>query len=84
MNKIRNLSKLPKRKVTVDELLELDNINDLLTHINNVKADISELVIIYTTGTNILWNTAGTTASRLIYLLEHTKLLALNKDSEED
>ena len=74
---IRDLSKLPKRKVSVDDLLGFDNINDLIAWVNEEKPNILEAVVILSLDGQIAWKSTGLPLSRLIYLLkavEHEEL----------
>ena len=45
---IKRLDKLPKRKVTVNELLDAEKTQDVLDEINSVE-DIDELAVMWTT-----------------------------------
>jgi hypothetical protein len=71
--KIKRLDKLPKRKVTIDELLELSDIQDILNDISEAKSDIEEIVVIYTSGKNVHWIANGLLLSRILWLIETVK-----------
>lgn len=71
---IKKLDKLPKRKVTVDELLGLDNINKLISDLDKRKASIEEIIVIYTdSDNNIIWKALGLDFSRMLSLFEQVK-----------
>lgn len=80
MPKIRKLDKLPKRKVTVDDLLGLDDVNDVIQGIIENRFDIDEVVVIYTLKKEdgFHWHTNGMYNSRLIYMFESIKQDLLN------
>jgi hypothetical protein len=71
--KIRRLDKLPKRKVTVDELLDLADIQDIVNEILAARDEINDLFVIYTKGDQIYWMSNGMKLSRSVYLLEVAK-----------
>lgn len=73
--KVRNLSKLPKRKVTVDELLDSDSVSAMLEEIYDERHDIDELLIIHTSRKHkgLALSTNGIDESRLIAIMETIK-----------
>ncbi len=79
--KIKSLSKLPKRKVTISEILGRDEIVKILDEMSECSADIEELIIIYTTKNKdnincentVNWGTSTMKMSRIIYCLESMK-----------
>jgi len=77
--KVRRLEKLPKRKVTIDDLLELDTIRGILAELDTEKADIDELVVVYSKRDSSHFSliTNGLPESRLIYMLEAIKYTLL-------
>lgn len=82
---IKRLGKLPKRKVTVDELLGQDDIKRAIDDLQNNINNIEELVIIYTErGSNDVVTWHNNFVSRFIYLLEFAKNMCLNRRGEED
>ena len=83
---IKKLDKLPKRKVTVDELIHADDIVDLLQGIYENRTKIDQFVLIYTDDdaqSHQYWH--GTT-ERLLYCLEQMKLklLGVYDDTEAE
>jgi len=52
--KIKKLSKLPKRNITIDNLLEADDINDVIEFIQEHKLEISHLVCLMNTRDGII------------------------------
>ncbi len=78
--KITNFAKLPKRKVTVDELLECDDINDVITDLHEKKNDIKEYIFIWTDQEDIIrWNYRSDIA-RALLILERFKENILSED----
>ena len=82
MTAIRNLSKLPKRKVTVDELLGYDNIIGMASELIEEADNIEELIIIKTLkNTDIItYETNGLMRSKILWLLESIKQLLLERE----
>ena len=76
---IKDLGKLPKRKVKVDELLELDDFNELAAWLDEVRLDVLEAMVIVTLGDgNVAWKTTGIPLSRIIYLMRLVENEELN------
>jgi hypothetical protein len=75
--KIRRLDKLPKRKVTVDELLDRADIQEIKEELQTLDTD--ELLVIYSQGEKISWR-SNMTISRLVYLIEVIKKALLEDD----
>ena len=73
--KIRSLSKLPKRKVTIDDLLNSDKVTEMLDDIYQERHDIEELVIIHTSRAHsgLAMEVNGIDQSRLVGILEALK-----------
>ena len=73
--KVRKLDKMPKRKVTVDDLLEVDNIKRIIGDIDAIKNDLDELLVIYSerNARSFTWITSGLKDSRIIYMCEAVK-----------
>jgi hypothetical protein len=69
---MRRLDKLPKRRVTVTELLNQDGIKELLDGVSEHINEIEDLIIIYTCGGKI-FRYDNTDMIRLIQLLETVK-----------
>ncbi len=78
--KIRNLDKLPKRKVTIDELLGLDEIKDILDEL--LAENMSEVIVIWSKEGEPFFSfrSNGIALSRLVYILESVKLSLFNGD----
>ena len=76
MPNVRKLDKLPKRKVTVDDLLELDDVNDVIQNIIANRFDIEELAVVYTlkNESGFHWHTNGMYDSRIMYMFESVKM----------
>lgn len=73
MHRIKSLGKLPKRKITIDNLLAKD---DTITAINNFleeRDNIEDLLIIFSKDDHIQWITNGLTISQQVYLCEVLK-----------
>ena len=76
---IKDLGKLPKRRVSVDEVLGLDNMNDLRAWLEEMKSDAFDAVLIIgLEDGNLTWRTTGMPLSRLIYLLRVVENAELN------
>ena len=80
MPKIRRLDKLPKRKVTIEELLDREETTDAFEDALAVKDDIGDLLIIWSDDGHITWRTNGLKISRTIYLMELIKNRMLSED----
>ncbi len=77
---ITRLDKLPKRKITVDELLGRQDITKILTETLEKRNDIDELLVIYTdNGKGINWCSSKAATSRLIYVMEIVKRALLDE-----
>ena len=72
--KIKNLSNLPKRKVTVEDILYREDIEVVLADINKDKESYTELLAITACddGT-IQWRHSNLPDSRMIYMMEIVK-----------
>ncbi len=75
---VKRLDKLPKRKVTVDEILDREAVVDILNELFEVSGLIEDLVVIWTDGESI-HHSYNTDNSRLIALLETTKYDVINE-----
>lgn len=82
--KIKDMGKLPKRFVSVDEILDIQQTADAIDILTENKLDIEEFVLIYTKRNEdtIRWFRCAT-VSRTIYLMEIYKNDLLNPDNEE-
>ena len=70
---IKNLSKLPKRRVTIDELLGFDDVVEIAERLYSERQEISEAIVITVKGGAIYWETNAMPKSRQLYLLEIAK-----------
>ncbi len=73
---VKRLDKLPKRKVTVDEILGRDEISDIISDMKEYEAEIEDIVVIWSDGKNIQWH-SNVCLSRLLLLLEQVSVLIL-------
>jgi len=73
MPKIRRLDKLPKRKVTIDEILDLTDKQEIIDILIENKDKIGEILVIYTIDGEINWTSNGMVTSRFNYLLDRVK-----------
>jgi len=81
--KVRRLDKLPKRKVTVDEILGLSDIQGILDDVP--KGEIDELLVIYTSKDSFYWVANGISPSRVLWLIESMKHGLLgDKDASQE
>lgn len=81
MKRVRNLSKLPARKVTIDDILYRADIDGVLVDTNKDKENFTEILVIATNFDNtIYWRHSGMIASRLLYLMEVVKHSELSKE----
>lgn len=73
--RVKNLSKLPKRKVTVDDLLGFDTIVDIAGDIVDDKENIEELLVIYThlDDDSVFYSANKVSSSRMVWLMERVK-----------
>ena len=88
---IRDLRKLPKRRITISELLECSEMRDLQMWLKEaaIEGAIGGIVIIGDSKEKIRWRTTPMMKSRLCYLLDFVKTLELlnlegELDTEED
>ncbi len=75
-----NLTKLPKKKkVTVNDILTTDSVNELLDSTIKQKNGFEDVIIIATKkkDKSIIWDMTEMDLSRLIYLLETVKIAML-------
>lgn len=68
--KVKNLTKLPRRKVTIDDILGLDTIKDMASDIVERAAETDALIVVRTfKHTNTTqWDTNGVVKGELIVL----------------
>jgi hypothetical protein len=82
---IKNLAHMPKRLVTMDEVLGLDetrkDIMECANHIAESIDDITDLAVVYITKDGkVHSHYNGCTASTALWMLEIAKLQLLNDD----
>ena len=78
------LEKLPKRKVTVDELIRTDDFTDFLKNIHEHRSEVDQVVVIYTDDGAIPHFWWHGTKERLLWILEQAKFKLLNGDFDEE
>ena len=83
---VKDLAKMPKRKVTVDDLLHLDGINEVLSYLQDKKHEISNMVlwVQWRDGDHGQWVTSWATSKEILWLLEQIKYRLLQKAMEVD
>ena len=78
---VKRLDKLPKRKVTVDELIYRSDIIDVISDLYERRETIKdELLAMWNDEDGFLHYTYTGTKSRLLWLLEKVKLEILGED----
>jgi len=80
-----NLTKLPKKKkVTVNDLLTTDSVNELLDTTIRHKNGYEDVIVIAVRkkDKSIVWDMTDMDLSRLIYLLETVKIAMLTEGGE--
>lgn len=80
MPKLHRLDKLPKRKVTIDDLLDRNELVDALAELVGEKDNMDEFVGLWVADGKINWITSGMTIARLNYLLDICKLSLLGEE----
>ena len=82
--KIKNLRKLPKRKVTVSELLRKDDVSEVIDNLVSTSYDIDEIIVI-TTGEDGTIDVvlSSMTLAQCLGLLELTKDLVIHGGENE-
>jgi len=77
---IKSISKLPRRKVTVDELLDLDNKNEVIAYLDENKDKIYNLCcIIEWKDGNIETRSSQISIIDAVWLLDVSKQTLINK-----
>ena len=81
MGKVRSLKNLPKRKVTIEDILWRDDLDSAMQDTLDDMDGFTELLII---GTNqegeICWRHSSMALSRLIYVMKVVENALLNKE----
>lgn len=80
MPKLKRLDKLPKRKVTIDEVLDREDVTAAVADTVEAAPDMDEFFAISVQGGDVCWRHSGLRESRLIYLLELVKKAILDKE----
>jgi len=80
--KVRNLSKLPRRRVTVDDVLGTDDVVTLISELSENRHIMDELVVIYKLRDMNFFHflTNGMPESRLVYVIDSVKHSILSGD----
>jgi hypothetical protein len=81
---ITNLNKLPKRKITIDELLDVDGITDLIDDIYQKRLEIDQFVFIYTDKDSSVKAYYQGNRERILYALEKTKFDILSESTNDE
>jgi hypothetical protein len=74
----KNIGKLPKRKVTPEELLGVDDITNCLQELYEKRFNIDQFVLIYTDKEAVPYCYWQGTKERIVYSLEHAKYILLS------
>ncbi len=83
MTKIKNLERMPRRKVTIDDVLWRDDIDSTIKDVIEGKENFTELICIGVTSDNkIWWRHSGMLESRIIYVTEVVKHCVLGRDDD--
>jgi len=79
---IRDLGKMPKRKIKIDEILGYDDIVGILDNLQERIDDIKDIMVIYSTKSDnqVNWQTNGINVSRSVYLCELVKHCILEEE----
>ena len=77
MARIKNLNKLPKTKVTVDDILVLDDINRVFNRIDKSKASMKNIIVIYSNGNDVQWDSSNITLGEMVFMMEQVKIAEL-------
>jgi len=83
---IKDLGKMPKRTVTVADILHLDDINKVLAYLQEHKHEISTMVlwVQWREGGHGQWLTSKASAKDILWLLEEIKYQLLREAMEGD
>lgn len=84
--KVKDLGKIPKRKVTVADLLHLNGINEVLAYLQDHKHEISTMIlwVQWQNGGHGEWLTSKASSKDLVWLLEQIKYQLLHEAMEEE
>lgn len=83
---IKDLGKMPKRKVTVADILHLDGINEVLAYLQEHKHEISTMVlwVQWRDGDRGQWMTSKASTKDVLWLIEQIKYQLLQEAMEVD
>ena len=73
MPRLKRLDRLPKRKVTVDDLLGRSDLVDAMNEFVEERDNMEEFVGLWVADGRILWITSNMSISRMNYLLDMCK-----------
>ena len=85
-HRITKSAKIPKRVMTVNDILARDDVNGILADLDKLKPDIKTLIAIYLDNKDNEYHwriTDGTWVSTATWMLESTKLDLLNSEDDE-
>ncbi|KKN21271.1 hypothetical protein LCGC14_0927020 [marine sediment metagenome] len=72
--KVKNLNKLPKRKITVNDIIISEDIKDAVDDFNDMKSSFRELLFISVDDEGfVCWRHSDMSLSRMIYVMEIVK-----------
>ena len=78
--RVRRLDKLPKRKVTVGELLDQQDIANVVEEAAKVVNKADEMICIWAEDGELKWITSGMPISRVVYIAEAMKRAVMDDD----
>lgn len=78
--KVRRLDKLPKRQVTVDDILDRSDVVDAIQDVLDERDNIDEFIGITVTDGSVCWRISSMSVARLDYLLDVVKNCILKDD----
>jgi hypothetical protein len=81
---IKKLSKLPKRKITIDELLEADDITDLLAELYEKRHEVDQFILIYVERNGDQHNYWNGMKSKLVYSIEFAKHIMFSEQLKKE
>ena len=84
--KVRDLGKMPKRKVTVADILHLNGINGVLAYLQEHKHEVETMVlwVQWQDGSQGQWLTGRSSSKDLLWLIEQIKYQLLQEAMEEE
>ena len=79
-DKIKKTGKLPRRKVSIDELLELDDINAVIAYLVDRKASIESICCVIKTDGDLQVKATSMPLFDAVAMLEMAKALLIQKE----